>query len=68
MNIQYVKNKIKFKPLKKLSVEAFFCSGNITSDDGLLLLKEIENKFNVIKQFSECFTDFRNPILCERKF
>jgi hypothetical protein len=65
MNIQYAKNKIKFKPLKKLSVEASFCGGNITSDGGLLLLKEVEKRFNIINQFSKCFKDWRNPIFCK---
>jgi hypothetical protein len=57
---QPVTDKIIFSPLSKRQVEASFTGGTITSDGGGLLLKHIEYKFGFIKQFSQCFTDYRD--------
>jgi len=45
---------------------AEFNGGTITSDGGLLLLREVEAKRKTIKQFTACFTDHRDPNLIER--
>jgi Transposase DDE domain group 1 len=42
-------------------VIAEFNGGTITSDGGLLLLKQVEAKRKIIKQFAACFTDHRDP-------
>ncbi|MCI0664650.1 MAG: IS1380 family transposase, partial [Acidobacteria bacterium] len=39
---------------------AEFNGGTITSDGGVLLLKEVEAKRQIIKQFAACFTDHRD--------
>jgi hypothetical protein len=57
--------KLEFFPEKKTKVEAFFLKGHITSDGGLLLIREIDKKFKATKQFSKCFTDYRNPKTCK---
>jgi len=59
------KKKIIFHPEKNLKVEASFSKEDITSNGGLLLVREFEKKFKVIKQFSKCFKDYRNPDACE---
>ena len=41
--------KIKFKGIKKREIIADFSGGKITSEAGLLLLREIEKKHKIIK-------------------
>ena len=40
-----------------------FDADKVSSDGGVVLLREAEHRFRVIKRFSECFTDYRNPDL-----
>ena len=40
---------------------AKFDGGNITSDAGILLLREVEKRTGIIARFAECFTDHRDP-------
>jgi len=44
---------------------ARFDGGRITSDGGGLLLREVERRTGVIRQFAACFTDHRDPRLIE---
>ncbi|MGB7461682.1 MAG: transposase [Candidatus Acidiferrum sp.] len=44
---------------------AQFDGGAITSDGGGLLLREVEKRVGILRQFSACFTDYRNPDLIE---
>jgi len=46
-------------------VTARFDGGAITSDAGGLLLREVEQKTGILRQFSQCFTDYRDPDLVE---
>jgi hypothetical protein len=46
-------------------VLADFDGGDISSDGGALLLREVERLTGVIRQFAACFTDHRNPDLIE---
>ncbi len=59
----------EFQPLeteeKPKKVVAEFTGGDITSDGGSLFLREVENRFGIIKSFASCFTDHRNPELIE---
>ena len=50
---------IRFKRLKKQEIIAEFKGGDITSDAGLLLFREIEKKHKIIKKMSACITDKR---------
>jgi len=50
---------IRFKGLKKQEIIAEFKGGDITSDAGLLLFREIEKKYKIIKIMSACITDKR---------
>jgi hypothetical protein len=38
-----------------------FDGGDITSDAGGLLLREVELRTGILKQFAACFTDYRDP-------
>jgi len=51
--------KIKFKGIKKREIIADFSGGKITSEAGLLLLREIEKKHKIIKRMSDCIKDTR---------
>ena len=44
---------------------AAFDGGNVTSDAGGLLLREVVRGSGIVERFSECFTDFRDPARIE---
>src|SRR5712671_7146330 len=52
-----------FHPLKQREIRAQFDGGAITSDGGGLLLREVEKRTGILRQFAACFTDYRNPDL-----
>src|SRR5438477_9299560 len=54
-----------FHPQKRREIRAQFDGGAITSDGGGLLLREIEKRIGILRQFAACFTDYRNPDLIE---
>lgn len=53
-------DELVFQPLGRREVCARFEGTTVTSDAGGLLLREIEEKFHFIDQFSGCFTDHRD--------
>ena len=54
-----------FHPLGPREVVARFDGGTITSDAGGLLLREVERRTGILRQFAACFTDHRDPDLIE---
>jgi hypothetical protein len=52
---------LKFHPLGRREITARFDAPAITSDAGGLLLRELDSKFGFIKQFAQCFDDYRSP-------
>lgn len=54
-----VSHNLQFSSLKKRIVQANFSGGHISSDAGLLLLKEIDKTLNLSGQLAECFDDKR---------
>ena len=59
--------EFKFQGLKNRKVVGSFNGGTITSDGGSLLLREVETRTGILKEFSECFEDHRNPGLLEHR-
>jgi len=55
----------RFQDLKRRQVVADFEGGRLTSDAGALLLREVDQRFGVIQQFSGCFEDRRDEGLIE---
>jgi hypothetical protein len=55
----------EFQGLGAREVTARFDGGNITSDGGALLLREVERRTGIVRQFAACFTDYRDPDLIE---
>jgi hypothetical protein len=58
-------DRIAFLPLGGREVVGAFDGGKITSDAGAMLLREVEQKTGIIRQFAACFTDHRDPELIE---
>jgi len=54
-----------FQPLAGRQVTARFDGGTITSDAGGLLLREVERGSGIVRQFANCFDDFRDPELID---
>jgi hypothetical protein len=52
---------VEFHALGSREVVAHFDGGDITSDAGGLMLREVEQRTGILKKFAECFTDYRNP-------
>ena len=74
MSTQCNTKQIEFLPFKSLEtsgngpgskrtrkVIAKFDSDKVSSDGGIVLLREAEHRFGVIRRFAECFIDHRNP-------
>ena len=57
--------QLEFHPLDRRQVTGKFNGGTITSDGGSVLLREVEKRVGIIRQFSECFEDLRNRDLIE---
>jgi hypothetical protein len=49
----------ELQALNNREVIADFSGGRITSDGGGLLLREVEARLGIIRQFAECFRDYR---------
>ena len=58
-------NRFEFSNIGRKSAIGFFDGHHVSSDGGALLLKEIERKFGVIRQFAKCFKDNRNQNFVE---
>ena len=55
-----IAQKIEFGSIKSKKVEANFNGGLITSDAGVLLLRQAEQKIGLLKKLSSCITDTRH--------
>lgn len=58
MKTECTQVKSGFQALGKREIIAEFNGGSITSDGGVLLLLEVENRTAILKRFAEGFTDF----------
>jgi hypothetical protein len=56
---------LDFPALGPREVKASFDGGDISSDGGALLLRQVEQITGIIRQFAACFTDHRDPELIE---
>jgi hypothetical protein len=65
MNTECTQKTFVFQGLGRREMTAKFDGGTITSDSGGLLLREVEKKTGMIKQFSGCFKDYRKAELLE---
>ena len=58
-------SKLQFQGLGRRRVEAEFNGGQITSDAGGLLLREVESRYGFIRGLAACFGDRRDPRFTE---
>ena len=61
MTTQCNESKLEFHELDSREVEARFDGGEITSDAGGILLREVEKRTRISGRMSECFADHRDP-------
>jgi hypothetical protein len=54
-----------FQPLAGREITARFDGGQISSNAGALLLREVEARAGILHRFADCFDDFRDPELIE---
>lgn len=66
MSTQCSSDRLDYKRLAGRRVTAHFDGGDITSDAGALLLREIEERCDLLGRASRgCFTDHRDPARTE---
>lgn len=61
MKTECTQQRVEFQALGKREIVADFNGGEISSDGGALLLREVERQTSVLAKFAECFTDHRDP-------
>lgn len=57
------REKFEFRGLFRKKVEVAFDAASVTSDAGVLLLREVEQKTGLLKSVSESMRDSRNPLM-----
>lgn len=62
-----IPEQLEFQGLSRKTVVASFDGGTLSSDGGLLLLAEVEQHRGILRRFSGCFRDHRNPSLVEHQ-
>lgn len=61
MKTECTSEQLSFHALGRRQVIGRFDGGNLSSDAGALLLRELENRLPILKRLAACFTDFRHP-------
>ena len=61
MTAECARTKLRFQGLDGRDVVGRFGGGEITSDAGGVLLREVEQRTRILGRLSECFTDYRDP-------
>jgi len=57
--------RLNFQAVGRREVVAKFDGGQLSSDGGGLLLRETERRTGIVKQFAECFRDYRHSSMIE---
>ena len=58
--------QLRFQGSGGREIVARFDGGQLSSDGGgALLLREVEQRTGLVKQFAACFRDYRDPLLVE---
>jgi hypothetical protein len=65
METHCIPQQLTFQGFGTRRVEAAFDGGEITSDAGGLLLREVAHGTRLLERFSACFVDHRDPTLIE---
>ncbi|MEH6561977.1 MAG: IS1380 family transposase, partial [Marinobacter sp.] len=62
-----IPEKLTFTPLSRRQIEADFSGGHITSDAGLLLLREVDKQHRLTQRLASILNDPRSPQLVRHK-
>jgi|SRR5690349_9689546 len=65
MATECIQKSFGFHPLKNREIRAQFDGGAITTEGGGLLLREVEKRIGIVRQFAACFRDYRKPDLID---
>ena len=60
MKTECTKEYGSFQALGRRKIVTDFNGGTISSDGGALLLREVEQRTNILQRFAQCFTDYRD--------
>lgn len=61
METQCIQEQMVFQQLGRREVVGRFDGGMISSDAGGLLLREVEQRYGILKRLAACFRDYRDP-------
>ena len=61
MQTECIPSQLEFHALGRREVVGRFDGGRISSDDGGLLLREVDYRLGLLDRLAACFTDHRNP-------
>lgn len=59
MTTECTATQLEFQSFGRRRVSGRFDGGRLTSDGGGLLLREVEQRLNVLSRLAGCFTDYR---------
>ena len=59
MNTDCTSQKLSFGRLGRREIVADFNGGDLSSDGGVLLLRQVEQRTKILASFADCFTDHR---------
>ena len=65
MRTDCTEEQLVFQGVGGRQVVARFDGGRITSDAGILLLREVAERTGLLRRFAHCFTDHRDAALIE---
>lgn len=65
MATECIQKSFAFHPLRNRQIRAQFDGGAITTEGGGLLLREVEKRIGIVRQFAACFRDFLYKIMEE---
>lgn len=57
MATECTQKELGFHPLRHREIRAQFDGGAITTEDGGLLLRDVEKRIGIVRQFAACFRD-----------
>ena len=61
MRTECTGGQIEFKGLGRRKIQAAFDGGHLSSDGGVLLLREVDERLGLTRRFARCFTNHRDP-------
>ena len=66
MQTECTVEQLSFQAVGRREVVAKFDGGQLSSDGGALLLREVDRRLGIVKQFGACFRDYCDPLHLQR--